>query len=181
MPAKGGYRGAERIRTAELGLSTSYNQIQPEHLGHYLAGLSDGEACFSISRVSGQNSYRCDFIIHLRADDRPLLEWLRDATGVGRIDMGRRVKQGGDQPSWRWVVSRKKDCLDLVAFFEQYPLRSKKAKDFEIWAEAVRAWLRLDFIRMAELQAGLRAARFFESVGEDWVFEDPSQLSLETV
>lgn len=150
----------------------------PDSLGYYLAGLTDGEGCFSISpgRVA---AYSCAFIVHMRADDRPLLEWLREETGLGGICTGRRTQVGGDQPSVRWTVSRRCDCLALVAIFERYPLRSKKARDFDLWARAVHAWVALDFGQMAELHVGLRAARVFESAGDDWYLVEPvPQLEL---
>lgn len=173
-------RGDERIRTADLSgtIDPVYDRVA-DAVGNYLAGLTDGEGCFVIA-PNRTDSYRCEFIIHLRADDRPLLEWLRDCTGLGIVREGRRVKVGGDQPSVRWSVAMKGQCLQLVALFERYPLRSKKAKDFAIWADACRSWARQDFGRMADLHVALRHARLFESAGEDWVVtEDFPQLVLE--
>lgn len=94
-PRNDAAEGDERIRTAARWLGTDFTYgIQTAELGGYLAVLTDGEGCFVIARTP--HAYRCEFIIHLRADDRPLLEWLCETTGLGTVYRGRRVKQGGD-------------------------------------------------------------------------------------
>jgi hypothetical protein len=45
----------------------------------YISGFVSGEGCFGLSRD------RPRFSIHLRQDDRPLLELLAGATGLGRV------------------------------------------------------------------------------------------------
>lgn len=167
-------KGDERNRTAGRGLGTSYTQSD---FGHYLAGLTDGEGCFVIA-PNALNAFKCQFLIHLRADDKPLLEWLREQSGLGNLYRGRREKIGGDQPSWRWDVSRRRECLQLVALFEQFPLRSKKARDFALWAQAVRAWTRQDFGLMRELWIALKATRAFENKGVAFAVDDP-QMEME--
>jgi len=161
--------GDERIRTAEQGLGTSYTY---EQFGAYLAGLTDGEGCFSIAR-NGPNAYKTEFIIHLRADDRPLLDWLRTTSGLGNVYIGRRNKQGTDQPSFRWAVTRRTECLELVALFEQYPLRSKKARDFRLWAQAVRAWHSSRWDLMRDCRLAIQATRAFSSEDAEFVVDDP--------
>ncbi len=136
--------------------------LEREAWGYHLAGLTDGEGCFCIwksSRPRRVDTWTIAFVIHMRRDDLPLLEDFQAKTGLGRIHIGRRRTVGGDHPSVRWVVSRKADCLKLIALFETYPLRSKKAKDFAVWAEAVRARSRGDFSRVAELADVLREGR----------------------
>jgi hypothetical protein len=176
-PHNHGAEGDERIRTAARWLRTDFTYgIQTAELGGYLAGLTDGEGCFVIARTP--HAYRCEFIIHLRADDRPLLEWCRELTGLGSIYVGRRVKQGGDQPSVRWSITRRADCLALVSIFERTLLRSKKARDFNLWADAVRCWARKDFGRMGELYLALKATRAFDGEPVEFVVPD-SQMEME--
>lgn len=176
-PHDHGARGDERIRTAGRGLGTDFTYgIQEAEVGGYLAGLADGEGSFVIARTP--HAHRCEFAIHIRADDRPLLEWCRETTGLGAIYTGRRVKQGGDQPSVRWSITRRAECVALVSIFEQYPLRSKKARDFVLWADAVRCWTRKDFGRMAELYVALRATRVFQDDPVVFVVPDP-QMEME--
>jgi hypothetical protein len=172
-PRDDGTQGDERIRTAEqwLGADPVY-----EAIGNYLAGITDGEGCFVIAPTP--HAYRCEFIIHLRADDRELLEWLRNVTGLGSIYLGRREKQGGDQPSVRWSITRKSDCLELVRLFETFGLRSKKARDFALWAHAVRAWHRGDYGLMREYHIALKQTRVFRGEPVEFVVDDP-QMEME--
>lgn len=148
--------------------------IQP-HIGYYLAGLIDGEGCFFICT---DRTFSCSLHVHLRADDRALLEWLRDSTGLGRLYQGRKVKRGGDQPSMFWRVTRRHETLGVVEIFNRYPLRSKKARDFKIWAEAVVAWRAQDWQQMAQLSALLRETRRFEAAGDEFEIPDSDQLAL---
>ena len=99
--------------------------------GGYLAGFADGEGCFFIS---GQGS--ASFIVKLRDDDLPLLEWCQRTTGVGRISRVASNKSN-QQPQAVWTTSRKRECLWLTELFDCFPLRGKKARDFAIWRQAV--------------------------------------------
>lgn len=153
--------------------------VTPE-MGQYLAGLTDGEGCFGIYR-SSRFTYRCEFVINLREDDRPLLEWLKAETGLGHVSDGRRKtrKTRGDNPSARWHVSSVGECLDLIAIFETYPLRSKKARDFEIWAKAVRTISAGGSSRLARFKAALTIVRAYDGPPTvDVVERDPDQLLL---
>lgn len=101
--------------------------------GHWFAGLVDGEGCFYI----GNNG--CVFLINMRADEGPMLEEIRDELGLGRIHY--RVGTDGSlrNPSCRYEVSKKKECVALTHLFDEFPLRSKKARDYQVWREAAIA------------------------------------------
>jgi site-specific DNA-methyltransferase (adenine-specific) len=108
-------------------------------IAHWLAGFADGEGCFT-TRKSGAG-YVCEFIIHVRADDAPVLRAIQEATGIGHID-GPRARADGTSPMVRWIVRRQADCAMLVQIFREFPLRAKKARDFEVWASAVDEWIK---------------------------------------
>jgi hypothetical protein len=131
-------------------------------LGAYLAGLTDGEGHFGIG-ARNVNSFYCFFLIHLRADDRELLEELASETGLGRINIGRREQSGRRHPSFRWVVSRRDQCLAIVDLFEACPLRSRKRHVFEVWADAVHAWRREDWRTMASDRDEIMRLRAFDA------------------
>lgn len=120
-------------RTPTPGLATVDDYVADD-LGHWLAGLTDGEGCFYI----GQNL--CSFTIKLRDDDAQLIEDVREQLGgIGRVSHTR--NDGGTRrPQVRWDVNRKAELVWLTRLFDAFPLRSKKARDYAIWREAVIDW-----------------------------------------
>jgi len=109
--------------------------------GYWLAGFSDGEACFTINRLHGSATgwnYQPRFTIMLRDDDTAILEECRERTGIGKVSAVSATKLGN--PQTQWVVYTKPDVLVLTEIFDWFPLRSKKARDYAIWREAVMLW-----------------------------------------
>lgn len=105
----------------------------------WFAGFTDGEGCFGItlSHTGGKTYPQPFFKIAVRADERPILEEIRDRLGCGRV----RVHVPGGVTSnlqLKFEMSSVADCLRLIEVFERHPLRAKKRRDFETWAEAVR-------------------------------------------
>lgn len=119
--------------------------IRPE-IGYRFAGYVDGEGHFAITRrqksTAKQPNYQCSFALHIRDDDRHVLEaFQHELGGIGHMyEVGARHKPGqtNTKPTAMWTVNRKSECLLLVSIFEEYRLWSKKAGDFHIWAKAVR-------------------------------------------
>lgn len=73
-----------------------------------------------------------------RDDDLPTLDSLQRELGFGRIY--RSATPGGKvggRPQATLICVRLTDCEALAAIFRKFPLRSKKARDFAIWADFV--------------------------------------------
>jgi hypothetical protein len=152
-------------------LSTDDLTALDDGFGHWLAGFTDGEGSFQI-HARGDTTCVCTFAIALRIDDRAILEEIQRRLGIGRMSL--RVKrQPGGQDQAQWSVSSKREDRALVDVFERYPLRAKKARDFAVWAEAVKHWSamsqrgmarngRHDWTRMQALRAQLIAGRAFD-------------------
>jgi hypothetical protein len=100
-------------------------------------------------RGRNRNSCACEFRIALRSDDEAILQEIKDRLGVGQIYVYVRNAPRYDGACLH--VTSKPDCCFLVDYFELYPLRAKKANDFEVWSEAVRAWEVQDWEHMKEL------------------------------
>jgi hypothetical protein len=107
-----------------------------DNFGFWLAGLIDGEGhfCFRVYRKPRLNVQKC-FTLGLRADDKPVLEECQRTTGLGALYRLRPSR--GSHPCWYWKIAKHSECLDLIDLLHDYPLRTKKAKDFEIWERAV--------------------------------------------
>jgi len=76
-----------------------------------------------------------------RADDYPLLSYCREQTGLGQLyprpAQGKDSEHSRSNPCWIWKVASKADCAALVELLTQYPLRSRKRKDFNVWCKIV--------------------------------------------
>jgi hypothetical protein len=117
--------------------------MNDEAFRSWLTGLADGEGCFYIApktRASGNKTYVPAFILSLRDDDRPVLEMIVERTGIGRLH---RVTsgRGKSKPLVRWEVHTQAECCALVEHFDRFPLQTKKARDYEVWREAVEVWI----------------------------------------
>jgi hypothetical protein len=104
----------------------------------YLAGLIDGEGHlgFVVNRIKRGRSAKFQFVIVLRNDDRPVLEWVQRVLGYGTIYHIER--KGRANPQTRFVVTRIKECERLGYLLSRAPLRSKKRDELKIWMEAIR-------------------------------------------
>lgn len=102
----------------------------------WLAGFSDGEACFSISHTGGSGSaYSTRYSIGLRADDWRVLKMARDRTGLGYL---RRTPKQHSSPQITWGVYSNAECLVLRdGLAGSIGLMAKKARDFALWSNAL--------------------------------------------
>lgn len=111
----------------------------------WLAGLADGEGCFSLSlglREGGRRRVTFEFGLALRADDLPTLLEVQRILGVGRISTsGREGRNAGGgyygRPMRKFYVNREADLPRVVEAFRASPLRSKKRRDFDLWSAAL--------------------------------------------
>jgi site-specific DNA-methyltransferase (adenine-specific) len=109
---------------------------------HWFAGFVDGEGCFHVHKkqVNGCETYDCQFSITLRADDAPIVKDIQiQLGGIGTI--AKRPGKGNSNDQVRYCVSSQKHCWRLREILAQFPLRAKKARDFEIWSAALDAWI----------------------------------------
>lgn len=109
--------------------------------GDYIAGFVDGEGCFALNfrrdvRHERKNkpvyfSWKLQFSIVLRQDDREILERIRTTLECGSISIAKRGQaryQVADISELNYKIS---------PFFEKYSLQAKKKLDFVLWKEAV--------------------------------------------
>lgn len=115
--------------------------LTPE-FGHWLAGFVDGEGCFTVRKQSGaRNAYLCEFAVCLRDDDAAVLDLCLEATGLGYLTRrSASALVAGAKPQVCWKIVRRAHCVRLCALLSEFPLRTKKRRDFEIWRDAVALW-----------------------------------------
>jgi hypothetical protein len=147
--------------------------------GYWLAGLIDGEGCFRIQRNRARRdkahaTYATTFTLKMRDDDEPILREIIALTGIGRYACDTKGR-GGSRPCGIWVVDTRDGCVELALLLERYPLRTRKARDFLIWREAVLEWTNgergnrwhgpRDWSRMVTLMNELATVRDYQERG----------------
>lgn len=133
---------------------------------HYLAGLIDGEGCFSIAyngprTKSGTRNYQCRMALAVRADDSEGIEALHDLLGFGHVRYSNRKDRSRVVT---WSVESKADCLRLVRVLDLAPLRLKKRRDYDLWRSAVLEWQRPDYDRdeLRRIRAEIMRGRAYQ-------------------
>lgn len=113
--------------------------------GHYIAGFVDGEGCFALNyradrrydddgnKLYEYHYWKAEFAIVLHPADADLLYLIKSKLKVGNISF----KRAGDQV--RYSVQNTTELNNIIIpFFEKNLLFSTKAKDFQLWSQAVK-------------------------------------------
>lgn len=108
-----------------------------DSFGYWFAGLFDGEGSLTLfTRSRATNDGRYDIRIYaslaLRDDDENVIKRILNDLDIGHAS--RLSKQGNSHPQVRWACDKIDDLVEvLIPCFENYPLYSKKAREFAIW------------------------------------------------
>lgn len=111
------------------------NDDHPLAQDAWFAGFVDGEGCFFIQAASGERNLRVGFTIGLREDDAAILHRIAEAFG-GRVTRARGAV-GNSRPKLQVAIYSFVGIQALVRYFDRFPLRAKKERDFEVWRRAV--------------------------------------------
>lgn len=115
----------------------------------WLGGFFTGEGSLMLERHGAR------LAIHLRRDDRPLLEAIRAQLGIGAIYDA--PAYGTAAPSSSWVVFARAELRAAAGVLARAGLRGRKARHFQVWETALDAFDDPD--RFEACRAALRAAR----------------------
>ena len=97
----------------------------------------------------------------MRADDRPMLEEIKKTLGFGYI---KRKNYAGRNPMTEFTVSHRKELLALVRLFDQFPLKSRKRNDYQVWRTYVilhQSRKKAMDLHVEQLLGDIRSAREF--------------------
>ena len=131
----------------------------------WFVGFVDGEGSFIIKRNRGQ-WVSAEFRINMRADDKPILKEIQEELGFGKLY--RNVSR--KNPHCEFRVSHRKQCLHLLKIFDQFPLKSRKKNDYQVWRTFVilhQSRKKAMAAHVEYLLEDIRAVREFKEKGLD--------------
>jgi hypothetical protein len=153
------------------------NQQERPGIEQWIVGFVDGEGCFSVPM---QRCTSCrlgwqvqpDFTVVQGARSVHVLHELKQFFGCGGVNINRRHDNHREH-LYRFNVRRLRDLSErIVPFFEEHPLRTAKAEEFDKFAVVVRMMerkLHLEvegLTRIAEIAQTMnhrKPSRFLES------------------
>lgn len=150
---------------------------------NWFVGFVDGEGCFMVAYRAGRikGAHIPTFSLVLRDDDVDIILEVQARLGFGLVK-ARKFTSPGSRDGIGWHTYSKKDTMRLVAFFDLHPLRSKKARDFEVWREAVVEYQKDVNVRsrdkMAYLRGKLKLVRQYDPPEIDDFEPDGIQLEF---
>ena len=108
--------------------------------GYWFSGLVDGEGCFHARahyrKQDNAHMLVTYFSLRLRADDQPILEYIKKQLGVGAIYLHSEKLSKHLQADYR--ISHRRDLSGaLIPLLDNYPLKSKKSRDYKTWRKIV--------------------------------------------
>lgn len=165
-------RGRRFVMYQQLELIKRLPEL-PEGFGYWFAGLTDGEGHLGVQiktrkvvkRGITYITQECGvhFAIALRSDDVSVLSYIKETLKCGTL-LPKRYKNPPpyDDPIMTWKVMRSAELkYIIVPLFETYPLRTKKAIEFELWKEVVD--MRYASIQRRLVKGRPRAGHFLRS------------------
>lgn len=126
-------------------------EMDRSRFGDWVSGFADGESHFRLgfAKQPGQHYPQCcvKFCIGLRADDELVLQLIRSFFACGTMCFHPRSNSALGKPAWSFNVQAVPDLARIIVpHFHQYPLFSRKKRDFIIWEQGIalayRVWQR---------------------------------------
>ena len=97
----------------------------------WLSGFTDAEGCFNVS-ITYNARYALDHVIKMRylldQKDSNILQVIRNLFGFGKVTL--RSKTDG---VYRYTATGFKSINDVISYFKEFPLFTKKARSFDKW------------------------------------------------
>jgi len=107
----------------------------------WFCGLIDGEGSFGLYETFHKTKgyYYLKFHLHLRVDDFPMLEYVKENMKVGLVKFNKHGFNGefNVNPNVHYYICNTKDLLKLVEALDKGELFSKKKYEYEIFRRCV--------------------------------------------
>lgn len=105
-------------------------EIIPSHEDAWLSGFTDAEGCFSLSFLRGSSIFRIRYLVSQKGrENLPVLSSLILMFGVGYL------QAHSKKENFNFIISGSKNCLAIYSYFDNFPLKTKKAQSLILWRE----------------------------------------------
>ena len=122
-------------------VSSAENQQERLRTSNWIVGFVDGEGAFLISILKNPKSKTGwqvfpEFIVTQGAKSKEVLYLIKEFFGCGQVYLNRR-HDNHTEDLYRYCVRSLGELSDvIIPFFKEFPLKTHKAKDFEIFCQA---------------------------------------------
>lgn len=108
--------------------------IKPD-FGHWFSGLFDGEGCLVAWHNPKNGHTHMNVQLSCRVDDEQMLNYIQ--AHLGGITRPKPTV-APSRPQTIWKIGNLKDLMEVVVpLFDQFPLHSKKAREYILWRELI--------------------------------------------
>ena len=128
----------------------------------WFVGFVDGEGSFIIRR-NRDRWVSAEFRLNMRADDKPILKEIQEEFGFGKVYKNDTRKN----PHAEFRVMHREQLLHLVKLFDEFPLRSRKKNDYQVWRTFVilhQSRKKAMDLHVEQLLGEIKSAREFREV-----------------
>ena len=116
--------GSETLKLKDIPVSITLDD-------GWLSGFTDAEGCFNVS-ITANSRYTSGYVIKMRyildQKDQIILNKICVLFGFGRVSL-----RSGTNNVYRYTVTGFKKLNNVIAYFEKFPLQTKKTFSFEKW------------------------------------------------
>src|SRR3984885_15413202 len=106
------------------------SNILPDLYNSWLTGFTDAEGCFTVSFLSNSNAFRLRFLVSQKGDiNVPVLSYLILLFETGFIEAHSK------KSNFSYIINGEKACYNIYAYFNKYPLKTKKLTSYNLWKE----------------------------------------------
>lgn len=96
----------------------------------WLSGFTDAEGCFNVS-ITVNARYVLDYVIKMRyildQKDSAILQIVQNLFGFGKVTLRSKTDV------YRYTVTGFKSMNDIISYFKEFPLLTKKGQSFDKW------------------------------------------------
>lgn len=141
--------------------TVSYIQAQyfPSLNDAWFSGFVDAEGCFSVSFLRGSSIYRIRCVVRQKGrENLPLLSSFILMFHTGSIEAHSK------DHNYSFVISGKENCSQIFPYFENFPLKTKKAESYQLWKQIHQHLLDQDHLNKNLLPELIEKAKMINQI-----------------